>query len=273
VAWSLLFTSAAVFLLFRAAGAADWGRGLAAGLQLGAPLLVLLALPAVSNFVKMLGWRALLPARARPTLRWAYAAFVAAQAINELGFSVLGEPIKVLVLAPAERAAGVRAVVADNLAAFAALLAVVATLLQGVLWVPALLLAAIVVLLLARHGRWSGLLSAFTAHYVGKLWLLVELGLGLHLLGQPVLGVAGKLALASMGASALGAPVPGQLGIVEAALVQAGTALGISLTSLLALALIRRLRSVLWVVLGLLLAASIAHRKPGEISHVSLAPA
>jgi hypothetical protein len=115
--------------------------------------------------------------------------------------------------------------------------------------------------------------SAFAAHYVGKLWLLVELGLGLYLLGQPVLGVVGKLTLAWLGAAALGAPVPGQLGVVEAALVQTGVALGIALPSLLALALIRRLRSMLWVVLGLLLAACIAYRKPGEVSHVSIAPA
>ncbi len=273
VVWSLLLAGAAILLLFRVAGAAEWRRGLATGLELGAPLLVLLALPAVSNFVKMLGWRALLPARARPALHWAYAAFVAAQGVNELGFSVLGEPIKVLVLPPAERAAGVRAVVADNLAAFAALLVVAATLAQSGLWAIPLVVVACVVLFLARRSSWSGLLIAFTAHYLGKLWLVVELGLGLHVLGQPVLGVVGKLALAWMGASALGAPVPGQLGVVEAALVQTGVALGIALPSLLALALIRRLRSVLWVVLGLLLAACIAYRKPGELSHVSIAPA
>ena len=100
VAWALLLAGAAAFVLSRAVSAADFRRGLAAAIAPGAPLLVLLALPAVSNFIKMLGWRALLPAPARPKLRWAYAAFVGAQAINELGFSVLGEPIKVLVLAP-----------------------------------------------------------------------------------------------------------------------------------------------------------------------------
>jgi hypothetical protein len=233
-------------------------------MSLGWPLAVLLSLPAVAHFIKMLGWRSLLPRSARPSLPRAYATFVAAQGINELGFSVLGEPLKVMVLPPAARAAGLRAVVADNAAAFAALLAVVATLacLGGWAALPLALLLGIV----ARAGRegWSALLAAFFAHYLGKLWLVVEIAVGLAFLGQPTAGVAAPLALTWMGASALGAPVPGQLGVVETALVQAGALLGVAAPSLVVLALVRRLRSLLWLLVGLLLAAWLVNRKVEE---------
>jgi hypothetical protein len=206
----------------------------------------------------------------------AYAAFIAAQGINELGFSVLGEPLKVMVLPAGARSAGVRAVVADNLAALAALFAVIATLAQlGVAAAP-LLALSIIILRRVQDERWSGLLAAFLAHYLGKLWLVVEIGLGLHFLGEPVLGASAQLALAWLGAAALGAPVPGQLGVVEAALLHAGATLGIASTSLVTLALIRRLRSLLWTLIGLGLAARIvrprAAKKEGESTPEPLDP-
>ena len=268
-AWLLMLLLAGAFLLSRLADGAEWRRAWSALLSLGPALLVLLALPAVSHFIKMLGWRALLPRHVRPSLATAYATFVAAQGVNELGFSVMGEPLKVLVLARVDRAAGIKAAVADNLAALAALFAVIATLAQlGMAALP-LLLLALVVLARAKEQRWSGLLAAFVAHYLGKLWLVVEIGLGLHFLGEKALPVAGQLSLAWLGAAALGAPVPGQLGIVEAALTHTGSVLGIAAPSLLALALIRRLRSLLWLVVGLLLAAGIVHRnseRPAKVS-------
>lgn len=216
----------------------------------------------MSHFIKMLGWRSLLPAPLRLPLPRAYAAFVAAQGVNELGFAVLGEPLKIWVLPPDAKAVGLRAVLADNLAAFAALLAVVASLAR-LGWVAAPCLAlTLLVLWRVRRERWSGLLSAFLAHYLGKLWLVIELGLGLHFLGQPALAAAPVLALSWLGAAALGAPVPGQLGVVEAALLHTGTSLGLPTSSLLALALVRRLRSLVWVVVGLLLASRIVARRP-----------
>lgn len=260
-AWSLLLLVAGGWLFSSVAGSNEWQRAWTTGLGLGAPLLILLLLPAVSHFIKMLGWRALLPPEARPPLPKAYAAFVAAQGINELGFSVLGEPLKVVVLPANARAAGVKAVVADNLAALAALFAVVATLAQlGIAAVP-LLLLSYVLLRRVSGERWQPVLCAFLAHYVGKLWLVIELGLGLHFLGEPALHTSGQLALAWLGAAAVGAPVPGQLGVVEAALLHAGTALGIGSSSLVTLALIRRLRSLLWTVIGLGLAARIVRRQ------------
>ena len=258
--WSLLLLAAGAWLLSSVARAAEWRRAWSEGLSLGAPLLLLLALPAVSHFVKMLGWRALIPAPLRPPLPLAYAVFVAAQGVNELGFTVLGEPLKVMVLPPGERAAGVRAVVADNLAALAALFAVMATLARLGLWAAPLLLVAVVVLSRVRQQRWPGLLAAFVAHFLGKLWLVVEIGLGLYFLGQPVLHVAAPLGLAWLGAAAVGAPVPGQLGVVEAALLHAGAALGVAAPSLITLALIRRLRGLVWLLIGLVLAARIVKK-------------
>ncbi|HYJ09864.1 MAG TPA: hypothetical protein VEX18_12670 [Polyangiaceae bacterium] len=271
VAWSLLLLGGGGFLLLSLATAEEWRAAWAAGLGVGAPVLVLLALPAVSHFIKMLGWRALLPREHRPPLSRAYAAFVAAQGVNELGFSVLGEPLKVMVLSAEGRAAGVKAVVTDNLAALAALFAVIATLAQlGVAALPVLALS-LIILRRMQSERLSGVLTAFLAHYLGKMWLLVELGLGLHFLGQPSLVATGQLALACLGAAAVGAPVPGQLGVVEAALLHAGGMLGIATSSLVTLALIRRLRSLLWIAIGFALAIRITRHKTGEEQHVSTA--
>lgn len=283
VVWSLLLCGLGWLLVARLATLADLKQAWSQSLGLGFPLLLLLALPAVSHFIKMLGWRSLLPPELRPRLATAYATFVAAQGVNELGFSVLGEPLKIWVLPPDARAIGLRAVLADNLAALAALFAVIASLsrlgagasaplLRAWLALPC---AALVVLVLwrARRERWSGLLSAFAAHYCGKLWLVVELGLGLHFLGQPALAQAPTLALAWLGAAAIGAPVPGQLGVVEAALVKTGASLGLAVTSLLALALVRRLRSLVWVVVGLLLAARMVGKRTEGKRHVSTAVA
>jgi hypothetical protein len=145
----------------------------------------------------------------------------------------------------------------DNLVAFAALLAVMATLLASVRWACLGVMVALAVAWQAYRLREAGVLLAFLAHFAGKLWLVLELGLGLYFFGEHALGAAKPLALSWLGAAALGAAVPGQLGVVEAALVQTGTTLGIAITSLLGLALVRRLRGVLWLGIGLLLAARI----------------
>jgi hypothetical protein len=272
-AWALALVAGGVWACFSAAGVEQWRRAWLDSLRLGAPLAVLLALPAVSHFVKSLGWRGLLPASIRPGIGRAYVTFVAAQAVNELGFSVLGEPLKVLVLPPSARGAAVRAVAADNVLAFAALLVVLLTFgccrsAGALAW-----LALGAVGLGGLGWRFSALLAGFAAHYLGKLWLALELGLGLYFLDQPALAACAPLASAWLGASALGAAVPGQLGVVEAALLHAGGALGIATPSLLTLALIRRLRATLWMSLGLLLAARIVSRLPKEVCHVSTSPA
>jgi hypothetical protein len=269
VLWATALVVVGVILLRRLSTLGDWRAAWSKSLALGSPALLLLALPAVGHFVKMLGWRNLLPRGEQPSLGQGYATFVAAQAVNELGFSVLGEPLKVMAVPRAVRGAAWRAVLADNLAALAALAAVIATLLIGAATAMASVLATLVLLRLLlgeRERRW---LFAFGAHYLGKLWLVVEIALGLHLLGEPSLAPAAALSLAWLGAAAVGAPVPGQLGVVEAALVQSGTTLGVAASSLLALALIRRVRGLVWLFLGLLLAARIVHRKRLGDSDVS----
>jgi len=266
--WAAGVFAVGLLLLRRLSTLGDWKEAWDRSRALGPALLLLLAMPAVGHFVKMLGWRNLLPRAARPSLAHAYGAFVAAQAVNELGFSVLGEPLKILVLPGRARAAGLRAVLADNLTALAALVAVVISLAIGRTVVAPYVLGAVV--LLARLGRepYRRLLSAFAAHYAGKSWLVAELALGLHLLGEASLAPAVPLSLAWLGAAAVGAPVPAQLGVVEAALVHSGTALGLSASTLLSLALIRRVRGVVWLVLGLLLAARLAPHLPKGNSDV-----
>ena len=273
IAWSLLLLALGAGLCVRTARGSDWRDAWRAGTAVGAPLALLLALPSVSLFVKSLGWRSLLPPAVRPSVGRAYVTFVAAQGVNELGFSILGEPLKVLVLPRAERTAGVRAVAADNAIAFAALLAVLLTLSCCTDPRAFVLAAGLALALVAWGTRISRYLVGFAAHYLGKLWLVVELGLGLHFLGQPALLGAAPLAFAWSTAAMLGAAVPGQLGVVEAALVHSGSTLGIALPSLLALALIRRLRALCWLVLGLLLAARILKRNRQETRDVSIAAA
>lgn len=258
--WAAALFAVGLLLLRRLSSLGDWREAWSKSVEMGAPLLLLLALPAVGLFLKMLGWRNLLPPSGRPSVGCAYATFVAAQAVNELGFSVLGEPLKVMALPRRARRDAVRAVVTDNLAALAALAAVLGSLLiWGLAAVP--FVVAVLVLLMPlvpeRERRW---LFAFGAHYLGKLWLIVEIAIGLHFLGESSLAPATSISLSWLGAAAVGAAVPGQLGVVEAALLQSGSALGIAASSLLALALIRRGRALLWLLLGLLLAARIVHR-------------
>jgi hypothetical protein len=223
--WAVALVAGGVWACSRVGGVRQWRSAWSTSMQLGGPLWLLLALPAVSHFVKSLGWRGLLPAPLRPGIGRAYVTFVAAQAVNELGFSVLGEPLKILALPRHARGAAVRAVATDNALAFTALLA---ALLSFVCChsASALTLLALVATGLGLWGsRSSAWLAGFAAHYLGKLWLAVELGLGLYFLGQPALTACAPLSLAWLGASAAGSVVPGQLGVVEAALVHAGSAL------------------------------------------------
>ncbi len=271
-AWSGLLLTFGGLAFARVADAGTWQSAAVAARKLGAPLLLLLLLPGVSLFVKALGWRSLVPARFRPGLGLSYSTFLAAQGVNELGFAVLGEPLKVLVLPRDGRAAGMRAVAVDNAVAFLALLVVLFTF--AVCRRPVALLAfALAGMGLFGLGQASlrvpRYLAAFSAHYLGKFWVCVELGLGLHLLGEPALAAAAPLALAWTSAAALGAPVPGQLGVVEAALLHSGTVLGIAAHSLLALALIRRARALLWMALGLLLAVRLINQSKGQVIDVS----
>jgi uncharacterized membrane protein YbhN (UPF0104 family) len=104
-------------------------------------------------------------------------------------------------------------------------------------------------------------LGSVLLHLAGKLWIVAEMALLLALLGfSPTL--APWLGAASVLASVVGAAIPGQMGAVEAAVFAACTALGVDAPTAMALVLLRRLRGVLWIALGLLLTRMVlAHGK------------
>jgi hypothetical protein len=239
--------------------------------HVGAGASLLLLAPIVGNFVHMMGWRALLPPNARPKLGRSLAIFLAAQAGNEVGLGVLGESLKVSEFPREHRAAALRAMVLDNLTALAALFAVVlsiAVFLGGVAAersLPSSLslvgFGALGAALLGAVGLWErksrnsprGVLAAFAAHYLGKLWIVAEFALVLALLGTVTLRSSALLGLVSTLASAVGTAIPGQLGVLEAALKGSAASCGLAVGTLVSVALLRRARSILWVALGALL--------------------
>jgi len=236
----------------------------------GGALLLLLA-PVVGHFVHALGWRELLPQAARPSVSRTLAIFLAAQAGNELGAGVLGESLKVSELRGEHRAAALKAVLLDNLTSLGALCAVVVSLgaaLGGVALAHAparsTLLASFALLVFGAiactvfwrrtaQGSARAVALAFAAHYFGKLWIIAEFALVLALLGSVTLRSSALLGLVSTLASAAGAAIPGQLGVLEAALQGSATSCGLAACTLVSVAVLRRARSVLWVAFGALL--------------------
>jgi len=260
-----------LWLCIRFCAALEW-RAVAHDLRhVGVGASLLLLAPIVGHFVHMVGWRALLPAAARPGLGRSLAISLAAQAGNEVGLGVLGESLKVTEFPSEHRPAALRAMLFDNLTALAALVAVVlsmATFLGGIaaahplpapLAVAALgvfgiaLLSAIAIWERKRPGASSGVLAAFAAHYLGKLWIVAEFALVLALLGSATLRSSAVLGLVSTLASAVGAAIPGQLGVLEAALKGSAETCGLGACTLVSVALLRRARSIIWVALGALL--------------------
>jgi hypothetical protein len=249
----------------------DWRAALRDVRHVGAGAALLLLAPLVANLVHTLGWRGLLPVEARPSLGRSLAIFLAAQAGNELGLGVLGESLKVSELPSQHRALAWRAMLLDNLTALLALLAAVLsfTLFLGGAAAQHPLprsvvlgaLAGLGVGSFAGLGLWArrssssalGVLLAFAAHYLGKLWIVAEFALVLALLGSVTLRSSAVLGLVSTLASAAGAAIPGQLGVLEAALKGSAATCGLAACTLVSVALLRRARSVLWVAFGALL--------------------
>jgi hypothetical protein len=228
----------------------------------GPGVVLVMAAPAMGQLLHMLGWRLLLPPRCRPALGKAYRIFLAAQAGNELAFGLLGEPLKVAGLPVADRAAAVRAVILDNVTAAAALVGFFAIAgsiattdaagrYAGTLHVALGAVAVIAVAALTwKREHPVRLMGATGLHLLGKLWLLVELLLVTSLFTTPSPRTVAVLGLASVTAAAVGSPVPAQIGVTEAALVAAGSTVGIPASIALAIALLRRLRGVLWILVG-----------------------
>jgi len=237
---------------------------------LGGGALLLVLAPVVGHLVHALGWRGLLPEAARPSISRTLAIFLAAEAGNQLGAGVLGESLKVSELRGEHRAAALKAVLLDNLTSLGALFAVVVSLgaaLGGVALAHApsrstlfassalvALAAAACVVFWRRTAQGSprGVALAFVAHYFGKLWIIAEFALVLALLGSVTLRSSALLGLVSTVASAAGAAIPGQLGVLETALQGSATSCGLAACTLVSIAVLRRARSVLWVALGAL---------------------
>jgi hypothetical protein len=304
---------AALIVLLRRVGVEPVWRGVE---RVGPGFLLVAIMPLVGMILHCWAWLMLVPKPLRPRPTVAFAAYVASQAGNELGAGVAGEPLKALVFHPRVRGGTLVALGLDNgthIAATALLLAGAAFLpwsstslvsAHACAWAGAtslaVVLAVVLAILIAPFCRLDGgngrvarcarlLLSARMAllsqprlvlgsvllHLAGKLWIVAEMALLLALLGKnPML--APWLGAASMLASALGAPIPGQVGVVESAVFAACTALGIDAPTAMALVLLRRLRGGLWIALGLFLTKTVLRhgrnvplQSPGRASSVS----
>jgi hypothetical protein len=89
----------------------------------------------------------------------------------------------------------------------------------------------------------------------------------MHLLGCSSLRGGVLFSLASALGSLVGAPVPGQVGVLEASLLSTSAAAGVSLTAAVAIALLRRVRGGLWLLVGALFSSAFWSRydEPGEV--------
>lgn len=263
--------------------------------RVGAGFVLVLLAPTVGMVLHCLGWLVLLPRAARPTLWVGLSAHVAAQAGDELGAGVAGEPLKVLVLARGWRAQAAAAVALDNVAqlvalggfmigaasiallypptagsrAGAPLILVGILLVVGAVALPLLMVAGlhrspqlrryrsvawlVGTLDVARDTmRTRRMLASVLLHGLGKTWIVPEIALTLALMGsRPVAAL--WLAPMSVLGSLLGTAIPGQAGTVEAALAAGGAMVGLDPATVMALALLRRARTIGWVIAGILL--------------------
>lgn len=254
----------------------DWSL-VALNLRRAGPwVAVLLSMPMVSNFVHMLGWRSLIERSWRPRLGRAFCIFVAAQAGNEIGSSILGESIKVAAFPQPAQKAALRAVIWDNLTSLVALGVVLLTVsalplraeLHLTVWrigllVLALLLVTVLGLALARRLQATdrpplgAITLAFLAHYLGKLWIVAEYAIALALVANATWHNSALLGFASLLGTSVGAPVPGQIGVVEAALVSCAGFAQLTMPTLLSIAILRRARSLTWIVVGATLGVAV----------------
>ena len=81
-------------------------------------------------------------------------------------------------------------------------------------------------------------------------WTIAEMAVELAVLSHNSVLAAITLGTASIFGSTLGAPVPAQSGVIESALVPAGSLVGLSAATVLSVALLRRLRSACWILIG-----------------------
>jgi hypothetical protein len=291
----------------------------------GFGLVWVLLVPTVSTLLHVVGWRALIPPEHRSSLWSDFLRYEAAQAWNEVGFSLLGEPLKVWGVDDAHRSEALGSLLLDNLAQFLTTLTFVVL---GVVYLTPLVVASagaagpasellggssitlphagyFFVGLLAvlgaglvahrlgarlpkslrasvaaavAHARRAPreLLASYGLHLLAKSWMIVEFAValavvsGVHELATPV-SAAPALAFASTLGSLIGAPVPGQVGAVEGSVAAIGHVLGLSLSTVVAVLLLRRLRTMLRVLVGLLLARRLVAKQPNWLLPQALA--
>jgi hypothetical protein len=284
-----------VALVGRAGPSAVW-QALA---RVGPGFAAILVAPLGGLVLHCWGWLSLMPAARRPSLPIAIGAYIAAQAGDELAMGIGGEPLKALVVPGSGRARAAATVVLDNAAQLIALgifLLVVALLASA--WsalVPiglglaaaGLALPRVLADLLRRtsdrvrwpwlrrlariaglagrafHARPRRMLAAVGLHLFGRVWIIPEMALALLLLRSSA-GPAVLLGSVSVAASVVGAFIPGQAGVVEAALAASGALLGMEPSTVMALALLRRIRGMVWIALGLLLAGKVIEHGRSE---------
>ena len=260
-------------------------------LKLGNVLPAILALTFLKFPLTAMGWRLVLPAGQRPPWWRTVRATLGAEAIGFLTLAgpVTAEPMRAALLqqyVPLSTgiAAGAveRTVYASTGALVSALaLAIAATRAEGYSWgsaFAAALVAAVpvaVVLLARRHGSrrsaadetgWREVLCGLwsdrrtTLHIIALLCLaqhvvmLSEAYVMLHALGaSPTLATVLMFEGVSKLANSLGAIVPGRLGIAEGSSAALAGALGIGSSFGLSLVLMRRVRGLLWSIVGLTL--------------------
>jgi hypothetical protein len=260
-------------------------------------MILIVLLPVVGLSIHTFGWAVLLPTHLRPRPTEAFFVYVASQAGNELGGGVLGEPLK-LTSAPAKHRAEAAAVlIVDNAAALASTLAfgAVALVLVGppdiVLPAAPLTIATVVFpaciasLLLGRRflprigdritdyaGRLRVSLGAllrrspgkvatsFLAHALGKSWIVVEFAVALAFVQDVPIDLSLVLGPASVLATIVGAPIPARVGVMEASALWAAQGHAAFFPSLMAIALLRRIRGCLWTALGVYLTPRCIHQ-------------
>ncbi len=305
--WSGLLLVAGIILFALILSRESPDEVLAACLTAGPGFLLVLIAPLGYFALHTWGWLVLMPG-ARPGFWKALHAYIASQALDELGGGVLGEPLKVFVV-PGDRTDGIAAVTLDNLSLIVSLglylglgglllsamdvrtiplgefaptvLAVLgAAAVIGALFLlgPELLGRPIAARLswgaltrflaryedVAKHNRrflirHPGRFAASVwLHILAKAWIIVEVWVTLQVMSLYEPGRAVWLGLGKQFVQLAGAPIPAQVGVFTGTLSYIGESLGMVGSVALAVALLRRARSLVWIVIGLVLVPSVS---------------
>ncbi|MFH1530574.1 MAG: lysylphosphatidylglycerol synthase domain-containing protein [Pseudomonadota bacterium] len=287
---------------------------LAACVGAGPGILVILITPIGFYVLHTWGWLILMPGR-RPRFGPALRAYIASQALDELGGGLLGEPLKVFVVRDEDRTAGIGSVTLDNLSLLAALglflllgggvlawldieaisfgrlgIAILGVLggvaVLGVLFLlgpglfrdrlPTRLRTPWMARFLDRFGEVAAHNRSFLArhpmrfaasvglHVLAKAWIVFEVWLTLEIMGVYEPGRALWLGLGKQAAQVTGAAIPAQMGVFVGTLTFLGEALGMVGAVALAVALLRRARSLAWIGIGLALIRGVMSTSDGQ---------